>query len=168
MTQSSTSAKASTSKANAATEVELYIDTLIANQKLVHGALKQARERSARLSGAVAQRVAEKQVSALELAKKLATDPKDYKGNMETMLESLTKSQSEAFDVFKAVVAEQGNVVGDFNATAKALFESTRDSSQAALNLARTWGVDSSLSELVKQSVAAAKDATEKFTKGVV
>ena len=167
MTQAKTGTKASASKANAQTEVELYIDTLIANQKLVNGALQEASERGVRLSGAVAKNVAEKQVSALELAKKLATDPKDYKGNIETVLESLTKSQSEAFDVFKTVVAEQGNVVGEYNAIAKSLFEGTRDTSQAALNLARTWGVDSPISGMVKQSMAAAKEATEKFTKAV-
>ena len=168
MTQAKTSTKASASKANAASEIELYIDTLIANQNLVNDALQEARERGVRLSGAVAQNVANKQVSALELAKKLAADPKDYKGNMETVLESLTKSQSEAFDFFKAVVAGQGNVAGEYNAIAKSLFEGTRDTSQAALNLARTWGVDSPISGMVKQSMATAKQAAEKFTKAVV
>ena len=168
MTQAKTSTKTSASKANAATEVELYIDALIANQNLVNGALREAGERGVRLTGAVTQNIADKQVSALELAKKLAADPKDYKGNIETMLESLTKSQSEAFDVFKTVVAEQGNVVGEYNTIAKSLFEGTRDTSQAALNLARTWGVDSPISGMVKQSMAAAKEATEKFTKAVV
>lgn len=168
MTQAKTGTKTSTSKASAQTEVELYIDTLIANQNLVNGALREAGERGVRLTGAVTQNIADKQVSALELAKKLAADPKDYKGNIETMLESLTKSQSEAFDVFKTVVAEQGNVVGEYNTIAKSLFEGTRDTSQAALNLARTWGVDSPISGMVKQSMAAAKEATEKFTKAVV
>ena len=167
MTQAKTSPKASKSTESVTSDVQLYIDTLIENQKVVTGVLQEAGERGVRLSGAVAKRVANKQLSSLELAKKLAADPKDYKGNMETMLESMTQSQSEAFEVFKALVAEQGNVVGEFNATAKTLFEGARDTSQAALNLARVWGVESPVSGLFEQSMAAAKEATEKFTKAV-
>lgn len=167
MTQAKASPKTSKSTKNASTEVQQYIDSLIENQKVVNEALQDARERGVRLSESVAKRVADRQVTALELAKKLATDPKDYRGNVEVMLESLTRSQTEAFDVFKAVVAEQGNVVGEFNNTAKSLLEGARDTSQAALNLARTWGVDSPVSGLFQQSMTAAKEATEKLTKAV-
>lgn len=175
MTESKSSSKASkpatkskASKTDAvASDVQVYIDTLIANQKVVSAALKGAGERSVRLSESAAKRVADKQLSSLELAKKLAADPKDYKGNMEVMLESLAQSQADAFEVFKALVTEQSDFVGELNSTAKELFEGARDTSQAALKLARVWGVDSPVTGLFEQSMNVAKEATEKFTKAV-
>jgi hypothetical protein len=161
------SAKSAKTEADMSSEVQDYIDTLIENQKIVSGAFKSARERGVRLSDSLGNRIADNQADALELSKKLAASPKDFQGNIGVMLESLTQSQAEAYEVFKAVVSEQRDISDSFNSTAKSLFEGTRNSSKAALNLYRSWGLENPMADFVKKSVANAKEAAEKMTKSV-
>ncbi|MDF1830974.1 MAG: hypothetical protein P1U52_01400 [Porticoccaceae bacterium] len=148
-------------------EVQSYIDTLIENQKIVSGAFKSARDRGVRFGDSLGKRIADNQAQALGLSKKLAANPKDYQGNIGALLESLTQSQAEAFEVFKAMVSEQRDMSDSFNSTAKSLFEGTRNSSKAALSLYRSWGVQNPMTELVKKSVASATEAAEKMAKAV-
>ena len=164
-TKASSSSKAAETAAHEDSEIQNYIDTLIENQKVVSCAFKGARERGVRLSDSLGKRIANNQANALELTKKLAASPKDYQGNMGAVLESLTQSQAEAFDVFKAMVSEQRDMSEAFNSTAKSLFEGTRNSSKAALNLYRSWGLESPVTELVKNSLKNAKEMTEKMTR---
>ncbi len=166
-TKARPSTKSAKAEAGASSEVQSYIDTLIENQKVVSGAFKSARERNVRLSDSLSKRIADNQANALELAKKLAASPKDYQGNMGLVLESLTQSQAEAFEVFKAMVSEKRDMSDAFNNTAKSLFEGTRNSSKAALNLYRSWGFENPMTGLVKQSIENAKQAAEKMTRSV-
>ncbi|RLA44458.1 MAG: hypothetical protein DRR06_09625 [Gammaproteobacteria bacterium] len=161
------SSKSAKTEASTSSEVQSYIDTLIENQKVVSDAFKSARERGVRLSDSLGKRIADNQANSLELAKKLAASPKDYQGNMGVVLESMTQSQAEAFDVFKAMVSEQRDMSDAFNHTAKSLFEGTRNSSKAALNLYRSWGLENPMTELVKKSIENAKQAAEKMTRSV-
>ena len=165
--KTSSSSKSAKTEADISLEVQGYIDTLIENQKIVSGAFKSARERGVRLGDSLGKRIADNQANALELSKKLAASPKDYQANIGVVLESLTQSQAEAFDVFKAMVSEQRDMSDSFNSTAKSLFEGTRNSSKAALNLYRSWGLENPMTELVKKSVASAQEAAEKMTKSV-
>lgn len=161
------SPKSTKTEADMSLEVQSYIDTLIENQKIVSGAFKSARERGVRFGDSLGDRIADNQASALELSKKLAASPKDYQGNISVLLESLTQSQAEAFEVFKAMVSEQRDMSDSFNSTAKSLFEGTRNSSKAALNLYRSWGLENPMTDLVKRSVASATEAAEKMVKSV-
>ena len=163
--KASPSSKSAKTEESSASQMQSYIDTLIENQKVVSGAFKSARERGVRLSDSLGKRIADNQANALELTKKLADNPKDYQSNMGVVLESLTQSQAEAFDVFKAMVSEQRNMSDAFNTTAKSLFEGTRNSSKAALNLYRSWGLENPMTELLKKSIANAKETAEKMTK---
>jgi len=164
-TKTSSSSKPAKTETGTTAEMQSYIDTLIENQKIVSGAFKSARERGVRLSDSLGKRIADNQANVLELTKKLAASPKDYQGNMSVLLESLSQSQAEAFDVFKAMVSEQRDVSDAFNTTAKSLFEGTRSSSKAALNLYRSWGLENPMTEMVKKSFDNAKEVAEKMTK---
>ncbi len=164
-TKASSSSKSAKTETGSASEVQSYIDTLMENQKIVSDAFKSARERGVRLSDSLGKRITENQANAMELTKQLAASPKDYPANMSTLMESLSKSQAEAFDVFKAMVGEQRDMSNAFNSTAKSLFEGTRNSSKAALNLYRSWGLENPMTELVKKSFDNAKEAAEKMTK---
>jgi len=164
-TKTSPSSKSAKTETGTSAEMQSYIDTLIENQKIVSGAFKSARERGVRLSDSLGQRIADNQASVLELTKKLAASPRDYQGNMSVLLESLSQSQAEAFDVFKEMVSEQRDVSNAFNTTAKSLFEGTRSSSKAALNLYRSWGLENPMTEMVKKSFDNAKEVAEKMTK---
>lgn len=164
-TKASPSSQSAKTEGGSASEVQSYIDTLIENQKVISEAFKSARERGVRLSDSLGKRIADNQAEALELTKKLAASPKDYQGNMSVLLESLSKSQAEAFDVFKAMVSEQRDISNAFNNTAKSLFEGTRNSSKAALNLYRSWGLENPMTEMVKKSFENAKEVAEKMTK---
>ncbi len=164
-TKARSSSKSANTEAGSASEVQGYIDTLMENQKIVSDAFKSARERGVRLSDSLGKRITDNQANAMELTKQLAASPKDYPANMSALLESLSKSQAEAFDVFKAMVGEQRDMSNAFNTTAKSLFEGTRNSSKAALNLYRSWGLENPMTELVKKSFENAKEAAEKMTK---
>lgn len=164
-TKASSSSKSAKIEASASSEVQGYIDTLIENQKVAGVAFKNARESGVRLSDSLGKRIADNQANALELAKKLAASPKDYQGNMSIVLESLSQSQAEAFDIFKAMVSEQRDLSDTFNSTAKSLFEGTRNSSKAALNLYRSWGRENPMTELVKKSIDNAKEVAGKMTR---
>lgn len=164
-TKASSSSKSAKAESGSASEIQSYIDTLIENQKVVSDAFKSARERGVRLSDSLGKRITDNQANAMELTKQLAASPKDYPANMSALLESLSKSQAEAFDVFKAMVGEQRDMSNAFNTTAKSLFEGTRNSSKAALNLYRSWGLENPVTELVKKSFENAKEAAEKMTK---
>jgi|TARA_R110002111_G_scaffold222827_2_gene284874 hypothetical protein len=161
------SPKSTKAEADMSLEVQSYIDTLIENQKIVNGAFKSARERGVRFGDSIGQRIADSQTNALELSKKLAASPRDYQNNVGVLLESLTQSQAEAFEVFKEMVTEQRDMSDSFNSTAKSLFEGTRNSSKAALNLYRSWGVENPMTDLVKKSVVSATEAAEKMVKSV-
>ncbi|MBQ0719833.1 MAG: hypothetical protein KBT88_15165 [Gammaproteobacteria bacterium] len=164
-TKASPSSKSAQTEAGSASEVQSYIDTLIENQKVVSGAFKSTRERGVRLSDSLGKRITDNQADALELAKKLAASPKDYQGNISVLLESLSQSQAEAFDVFKAMISEQRDMSDAFNSTAKSLFEGTRNSSKAALSLYRSWGLENPMMEMAKKSFESAKEVAEKMTK---
>ncbi len=159
--------KSTKTESDMSLEVQSYIDTLIENQKIVSGAFKSARDRGVRFGDSLGKRIADNQAQALELSKKLAASPKDYQGNIGVLLESLTQSQAEAFEVFKGMIGEQRDMSDSFNSTAKSLFEGTRNSSKAALNLYRSWGLQNPMTELVKKSVASASEAAEKMAKAV-
>ena len=145
--------------------VQVFIDTLIDNQKVIADVLTSARDRGVRLSDGVAKGIAAGQTNALDLAKKVASNPSDYRANMTAMLESLTQSQTQAFDVFKTVVAEQGEIGAQMSNTAKSLFEGTRNSSKAAFDLARAWGVENPMTDMMKKTFDTARETAEKVTK---
>ncbi len=163
--KTNTQSTESTTANQSETQVQAFIDTLLENQKVVDSALTSARDRGVRFSDSAAAGFAGSQANALELAKKVSSNPSDYRANMTAMLESLTQSQAQAFDAFKTLVAEQTDIAGEVSTTAKSLFEGTRNSSKAAFDLARAWGVQNPMSEMMKESFNVAKETVEKVTK---
>ncbi|RLA04997.1 MAG: hypothetical protein DRQ54_08765 [Gammaproteobacteria bacterium] len=160
-----TQAKQTTESTTSQDKVQVFIDTLIDNQKVIAGVLTNARDRGVRMSDSVAKGVADSQATALDLAKKVASNPSDYRANMTAMLESLTQSQTQAFDAFKTVVAGQGDITAEMSNTAKSLFEGTRNSSKAAFDLARAWGVENPMTDMMKKTFDTARETAEKVTK---
>lgn len=165
MTQAKAKTAETTPINDSEAQVQVFVETLIENQKLVADVLTSARDRGVRLSDKVASSMADGQANALDLAKKVASDPSDYRANMTAMLESLTQSQTQAFDAFKNVLAEQTEINSEIRDTAKSLFEGSRNSSRAAFDLARAWGIENPMTDMMKKSFDTARETAEKVTK---
>jgi hypothetical protein len=106
--------------------VENVLDRLVESQNRLIEAAETARARSRRVTDEYVKSVAEAQRDALELTKRLASQPTAVGKNMEAFLESATAAQARAMEMTKLFYREQAEATSEFQKLVAPLFESTQ------------------------------------------
>lgn len=119
--------------------VENVMDKLVENQARMADAATTARDRSRRVTDEYLRSLAETQRDALDLTKKLAANPTDYKVNIEAVLESTTATQSRAMEITKLMYREQADATAEFQKLVAPLFESTKGFADISKNFQTFW-----------------------------
>jgi len=105
---------------------ESVLDKLVESQNRLIEAAETARTRSRHVTDEYVKSMAEAQRDALELTKKLASQPTAYSKNMEAVLESATAAQARAMEMTKLFYREQAEATSEFQKLVAPLFESTK------------------------------------------
>ena len=157
MNDTATATKATGTKAKskpASTEMQRYLDALTANQSLMWEAMESARKRGIRINNVLAATFAESQKDLTGLACTLALSPRDYKGNFTATIESLTRSQSRAMDLFKALLSEQAQSRDATRKIARELYDGSKEATAAALEAGKVLSAANPLTESANKAFA--------------
>ncbi len=146
----------------AATEpVQKYFDTLLQNYDLLVEALEKANERGIKVSRQFASDLIAGQREAIELGKKLATEPGDLGRLSAALLEAATAAQGRAL-AFTQVAYQEAMAGGaDTRELVQKLFEANRDTATAALEFARQWATANPMAEMFRKGFAPAQPAAQ-------
>ncbi|MGB5097460.1 MAG: hypothetical protein WBN82_06070 [Porticoccaceae bacterium] len=152
-----TGTKSTDSKAKskpASTEMQRFLDALTANQSLMWEAMESARKRGIRINNVLAATFAESQKDLTGLACTLALSPRDYKGNFTATIESLTRSQSRAMDLFKALLSEQAQSRDATRKIARELYDGGKEATAAAVEAGKALSAANPFTESANKAFA--------------
>lgn len=124
-----------------------FIDMLIENQDRFNKALAGARKRSSKLTEMVTDQVVQGQIEALELTKRVATNPSAYSENTKAVLDAAAGAQSRSLDFARDLYNEQVKAAESMRESVQTAVESSREASEAAIELGRAWGANNPMAE---------------------
>lgn len=140
-----TSAKSS--KKEDETEIGRFIDMIIENQGRFNEALESARKRGTKIAEMMSEQVIQGQREALELTKRVATNPNAFSENTKALLDAAAESQSRGLDFAKELYNEQVAATESMRESMQTVMESSREAAETAMELGRSWGANNPLAE---------------------
>ncbi len=148
-------AKAKTTKSKKTDENEIgrFIDILIENQGRFNKALSAARKQNAKINEMVTEQIVLGQREALELTKKVATNPSAYSENSKAMLEAAAEAQTRSLDFAKELYGEQVKAAETLRESMQAAMENSREAAEAAMQLGRTWGANNPIADAFQKGM---------------
>jgi len=146
--------------------VQKYYDALIASYDILTDAITKANERGLKVTKQFATDVAKGQREALELGRKLASEPTDAGQFYTAVLEATTAAQGRALTFTQVAYEEALGAGGDTRQTVEKLVEANRETAQAAVEVARKWSTANPMVDVVRKNMenfgAAPREATKK------
>ncbi|MFK7863290.1 MAG: hypothetical protein AB8B95_03585 [Pseudohongiellaceae bacterium] len=129
MTKSTSSKTENTVESN--TEAKYSLDSYFENmnkgaEKMAEG-FAVARERNARIMDQFVESVTSGQKDFIELSRTVASQPTDYRSNMQLMLDTMNRRQACALEFGKAVYREQSDMSSTVTENMNKLFAPMRD-----------------------------------------
>lgn len=146
-------------------QVKKYYDALIASYDVMTDALGQAGERGVKVSSHIAQDIANGQREALELGKKLATETKDLGELYTALVEATTAAQGRALTFAQYTYQEAVDTGSQSRDYVQKLIEANKETSKAAVELARTWATANPMADMMRKSMEAMTPSNEKAPK---
>ena len=147
-------------------QVQKYYDALIASYDILTDAITKANERGLKVTKQFATDVAKGQREALELGRKLASEPTDAGQFYTAVLEATTAAQGRALTFTQVAYEEALGAGGDTRQTVEKLVEANRETAQAAVEVARKWSTANPMVDVVRKNMenfgAAPREATKK------
>lgn len=148
-------------------QVQKYYDALIASYDILTDAIGKANERGLKMTKQFATDVAQGQRQALELGKKLASEPTDMGQYYTAVLEATTAAQGRALTFTQVAYQEALGAGGDAREVVEKLVEANRETAQAAVEVARQWATANPVVDAMRKGMetftpAAATRATKK------
>lgn len=143
------------------TQVQKYYDALIESYEILSQALAGASERGLKVTSKFAEDVAKGQREALELGKKLAGEPTNLGQYYTAVLEATTAAQGRALTFAQIAYQEALGAGEDTRKTVEKLVAANKETSQAALAVARQWASLNPFAEIARQNVQAFTAATK-------
>jgi hypothetical protein len=135
--------------------VERYFDSLLATYDILADAISKANERGMKISRQMTADVASGQREALELGKKIASEPANPAQFYGAILESAMNAQSRALAFTQVAYQEALEASTDARETIEKIVEANRQVSTAATEAARTWWTGNPLADLWRQQAEA-------------
>ncbi|MFT4814076.1 MAG: putative nucleic acid-binding Zn-ribbon protein [Glaciecola sp.] len=90
--------------------VDSYFETMEKGAEKMAESFAQARERNTRIMNQFVESVTSGQKDFIELGRTVATQPTDYRANMQAMLDTMNRRQACALELGKTVYKEQSEV----------------------------------------------------------
>jgi hypothetical protein len=115
-----------------------YYDALIASYDILADAASKAGERGLKVSQQLVEDITKGQREALELGKKLASEPTDMGLLYAGLMEATTALQSRALAFTQTAYSETVGAGSDTREVFQKLFEANKDTVKAAVDFART------------------------------
>jgi hypothetical protein len=145
--------------------VQKYFDSLLASYDLLVEAVDKANERGIKVSKQFASDVARGQREAIELGKKLASEPSDLGQFYTAVLEATTAAQGRALAFTQAAYTEAMGAGTEARETVEKLVSANKEASQAGVELFRNWTASNPLVDIVKKNYEKMQPAATKAKK---
>lgn len=153
-------------------QVQKYYNSLLASYDTLTDAVAKSNERGFHMTKQFAADVAKGQREAIELGKKLATEPADLGHLYAAVLEATTAAQGRALAFTQNAYQEALTAGGDAREVVQKLVEVNKETAQAAIEVARTWATANPVVDVMKKSFEsiqhAPKDTRKKGEKAAV
>jgi hypothetical protein len=133
--------------------VQKYYDALIASYDILTNAISTANDRGMKITKQFATDVAKGQREALELGRKLATDPTDLSQYYTAVLEATTSAQGRALAFTQVAYQEALGAGGDARETVEKLVEANRETATAAVEVAKNWATANPMADIVRRGM---------------
>jgi len=146
-------------------QVQKYFDSLLASYDILVEAVSKANERGIKVTKQFATDVAKGQREALELGKKLAGEPTDMGQFYTAVLEATTAAQGRALTFTQAAYGEAMGAGGEAREVVEKLVAANKETTQAAVEVARKWATANPMTDIVKKGFEAMQPAAPKAKK---
>ena len=133
--------------------VQKYYDALIASYDILTDAITKANARGLKVTKQFATDVAKGQREALDLGRKLATDPTDMGQYYTAVLEATTAAQGRALTFTQVAYEEALGAGGETRQTVEKLVEANREPAQAAVEVARKWSTANPMADVLRKNM---------------
>lgn len=131
--------------------IQKYFDSLLATYDILTEALEKASERGLKVSKAFASDVIAGQREAIELGRRLASEPTDAGQFYTAVLEATTAAQSRALAFAQQNFQEALAASTETRETMEKLVAANRQTAEAALAAARTWAGSNPMADALKR-----------------
>ena len=145
--------------------VQKYYDSLLASYDLLVDAVAKANDRGIKVSKQFASDVAQGQREAIALGKKLAGEPSDFGQFYTAVLEATTAAQGRALAFTQAAYTEAMGAGTEARETVEKLVAANKETTQAAVEVARKWATANPMADIVKKGFEAMQPAAPKAKK---
>jgi len=135
--------------------IQKYYDSLLASYDLLVEAVEKANDRGFKVTRQFATDVVKGQREAIELGKKLAGEPTDFGQFYTAVLEATTAAQGRALAFTQAAYTEALGAGTEARETVEKLVAANKETSQAAIEVARTWATANPMVDMVKKGFEA-------------
>jgi hypothetical protein len=136
-------------------QVQKYYDALIATYDTLAEAAARASERGLKVTRQVFTDIAAGQREALELGRKLASEPTDFAQYYTSVLEATTNAQGRALAFAQVAYQEALSASSDARETREKIVSTNRAAAEAAVEVARTWATSNPVGEMWRNSIEA-------------
>ena len=145
--------------------VQKYYDSLLASYDVLVDAVAKANDRGMKVSKQFATDVVKGQREALELSKKFASEPTDIGQFYTAVLEATTAAQGRALAFTQAAYTEAMGAGSEAREVVEKLVAVNKETTQAAVEVARTWATSNPMADIVKKGFEAMQPAAPKAKK---
>ena len=145
--------------------VSKYFDALLESYDILVDAVSRANERGLKVSQTLVSDVVKGQREAIELSRKLASEPADVGQFYTALLESATAAQGRVLTFAQNAYQEALAAGTDARETVEKLVEANRETTKAAVDAARTFATSNPLAESLVKNFESMMPKTEVRTK---
>ena len=132
--------------------VSKYFDALLESYDILVDAVSKTNERGIKVSQNLVQDVVKGQRDAIELSRKLVSEPSDVGQFYTALLESATAAQGRALTFAQNAYQEALAAGTDARETVEKLVEANRETTKAAVDAARTYATNNPFAETMMKN----------------
>lgn len=141
--------------------VQKYYDSLLASYDVLVDAVAKANDRGIKVTRQFATDVAKGQREAIDLGRRLSAEPTDLGHFYTAVLEATTAAQGRALAFTQAAYAEAMGAGSEARETVEKLVAANKETSQAAVEVARKWAAANPMADMVKKGYEAMQPAAK-------
>jgi predicted lactoylglutathione lyase len=132
--------------------VQKYFDSLLQSYDIMVDAIEKSSERGLKFSKQFANDVAKGQREAIELGKKIATEPGDLGQFYAAMMQTATAAQGRVLSFAQLAYSEAMTAGNETRETVEKLMAASKETTQAAMEAARSYGADNPWTETLRKN----------------
>lgn len=134
-------------------QVQKYYDALINSYDILVAAVEKANERGATVTRQFVADITKGQREALELGKRLASEPTDLGQYYTAVLEATTAAQGRALAFAQATYTEVLGASSDSRETMEKLVAANRETAEAAVEAFRNFTASNPMADVIRRNI---------------